>query len=275
LADKDLKMILGMVWAIILDFQIKGISVEEFSAKDGLLLWCQKKTAGYRDVKVENFTNSWVNGLAFCALIHRHRPDLLDFEPLDKNNNKQNLELAFDVAEKKLGIPRLLDIEDLVDVAKPDERSIMTYVSEYFHCFAAQGLKELAARRVKKFAQFNKSMEDMQDDYQNQARELLQWISDIIQLLNDRNFEDTSEAAKELFNAHRAYLSAEKPVRCLRNWTLKLFMLTFKLNFLSTVVIHMLFQRVCLLRILILHGRTWRKQRKVVVWQLEIICSNS
>jgi len=130
--------------------------------------------------------------LAFCALIHRHRPDLLDFEPLDKNNNKQNLELAFDVAEKKLGIPRLLDIEDLVDVAKPDERSIMTYVSEYFHCFAAQGLKELAARRVKKFAQFNKSMEDMQDDYQNQARELLQWISDIIQLLNDRNFEDTS-----------------------------------------------------------------------------------
>jgi len=107
-----------------------------------------------------------------------------------------------------------LDIEDLVDVAKPDERSIMTYVSEYFHCFAAQGLKELAARRVKKFAQFNKSMEDMQEDYQNQALELLQWISNIIQLLNDRNFEDSSEAAKELFNSHRAYLSAEKPVRC-------------------------------------------------------------
>jgi hypothetical protein len=48
-------MILGMVWAIILDFQIKGISVEEKSAKEGLLLWCQKKTKGYRDVSIDNF----------------------------------------------------------------------------------------------------------------------------------------------------------------------------------------------------------------------------
>lgn len=63
MVDCDTKMLLGMVWAIILDYQIKGISVEELTAKEGLLLWCQRKTAGYRDVKVENFTNSWVDGL--------------------------------------------------------------------------------------------------------------------------------------------------------------------------------------------------------------------
>jgi len=84
LVDHDLKMMLGMVWAIILDFQIKGISVEEMSAKEGLLLWCKRKTAGYKDVKIENFTTTWQDGLAFCALIHRHRPDLLDYDALSK-----------------------------------------------------------------------------------------------------------------------------------------------------------------------------------------------
>lgn len=72
------------------------------TAKEGLLLWCQKKTAGYKDVKIENFTTSWQSGLGFCALIHRHRPDLLEYEPLSKDNAAQNLELAFDVAEKQV-----------------------------------------------------------------------------------------------------------------------------------------------------------------------------
>lgn len=111
-----------MVWAIILDYQIKGISVEgkyyfiyllfiivliylsELSAKEGLLLWCQRKTAGYRDVKVDNFTSSWQDGLALCALIHHHRPDLLEFDPLNKADKHKNLQLAFDIAEQHLGI---------------------------------------------------------------------------------------------------------------------------------------------------------------------------
>jgi actinin alpha len=97
-----------MIWAIILDFQIKGISEEDVSAKEGLLLWCKKKTHGYRQVKVENFTNSWTDGLAFCALIHKHRPDLIDFESLSPANARDNLTLAFEVAESKLGIPKLL-----------------------------------------------------------------------------------------------------------------------------------------------------------------------
>lgn len=121
-------MILGMIWAIILDYQIKGISVEELSAKEALLLWCQKKTKGYRDVKVDNFSGSWRDGMALCALIHKHRPDLIDFDSLEKGNHKQNLQYAFDVAEKHLGISPLLDVED-VDVERPDERSVMTYIS--------------------------------------------------------------------------------------------------------------------------------------------------
>lgn len=91
----------------------------------------------------------------------------MDFDPLDKNNAAHNLELAFSVAEKELGIPRLLDVEDLLNVARPDERSIMTYVSEYFHCFAGQDLKEVAARRIQKFVQFNQSMEKQEAEYED------------------------------------------------------------------------------------------------------------
>jgi len=211
LADKDLKMILGMIWAIILDFQIKGISVEELTAKEGLLLWCQKKTAGYKDVKVDNFSNSWQDGLAFCALIHRHRPDLLDFSTLSKANARENLELAFNVAEKSLGITRLLDPEDILNVPKPDERSIMTYVSEYFHCFASQNVKEKSAARVQKFVQFNMQMEEAEHEYENKAQELLNWIHSTIKRLDARNFGDSLENAKALFEDHKKYLSTEKP----------------------------------------------------------------
>ena len=117
----------------------QGISDEDAAGQEGLLLWARKKTAGYRDVdppSIMNFTSNWKNGMAFYALIHKHQPHLLDYDSLDTNNAEANLELAFSVAEG-LGIPRLLDAED-VNVEKPDERSIMTQVSEYFVRFAAR-----------------------------------------------------------------------------------------------------------------------------------------
>lgn len=211
LVDEDLKMILGMIWAIILDFQIKGISVEELSAKEGLLLWCQKKTAGYKDVKVENFTSSWQDGLALCALIHHHRPDLLDFDSLNKADRHKNLQLAFDVAEQHLGIAKLLDVEDIADSVKPDERSVMTYISEFFHVFSAQNLKEIAARRVQKFVQFTRQMEQLENEYETSARELLQWIDEKIAFLSNPSTAEHLDEAKEKFQDFKTFLTVEKP----------------------------------------------------------------
>jgi hypothetical protein len=134
----------------------------------------------------------------------------LDYDPLDKNNARKNLELAFDIAERELGIPRLLDVEDLTET-HPDERSVMTYVSEYFHCFASLGQKENAARRVKKFVDFQTGMEKLETDYEQQAKDLLDWINTAIQRLNSRDFAETSEDAKEQFDGHKHFLSTEKP----------------------------------------------------------------
>lgn len=85
----------------------------ELSARDGLLLWCQRKTAPYDNVNVQNFNTSWKDGLAFCALIHRHRPELIDYSKLSKSDPIYNLNLAFDVAEKHLDIPKMLDAEGM------------------------------------------------------------------------------------------------------------------------------------------------------------------
>ncbi|EGT39114.1 hypothetical protein CAEBREN_19827 [Caenorhabditis brenneri] len=133
IVDGNVKMTLGLIWTIILRFAIQDINVEELSARDGLLLWCQRKTAPYNNVNVQNFHNSWKDGLAFCALIHRHRPDLLDYSQLHKGDPIHNLNLAFDIAEKHLDIPRMLDAEDVA--RHPDEKSTMTYVSCFYHAF--------------------------------------------------------------------------------------------------------------------------------------------
>eukprot|EP00727_Mastigamoeba_balamuthi_P000781 m51a1_g1070 putative alpha actinin (1100) ;mRNA; r:849859-853784 len=213
LADHDQKMILGMLWSIILDYQIKGISVEELSAKEGLLLWCQRKTAGYRDVKVDNFTTSWVDGLAFCALLHAHRPGCLDYAALDKANARQNLELAFSIAEQQLGIPRLLDVEDLVDTARPDERSVMTYISEWFHYFASQSQFDVAARRIARVLGVTQANDQLRADYAARAEALLRWVAERTAAMQSREFDNTLAGAQAGVAAFYDYKRADKPPR--------------------------------------------------------------
>jgi len=178
IADGNMKLILGMIWTIIQKFQIEDISEEELSSKEALLLWCKKKTQGYNNVKVENFHTTWVDGLAFCALIHKHRPDLINFDDLKKENAKENLQLAFDVAEKSLGIAKLLDVEDMVDVARPDERSVITYVSQYYHAFSSSKKQEVAARRIGRLVELASSIEQMTNDYNDRANNLAGWIDE-------------------------------------------------------------------------------------------------
>lgn len=79
-----------------------------------------------------DFGPSWRDGVAFLAIIDAIKANLINLAEMKRKTNRQRLEHAFDVAETALGIARLLDAED-VDVDKPDERSIMTYVAQFLH----------------------------------------------------------------------------------------------------------------------------------------------
>ena len=175
--EGNIMQIMGLFWVLISRFMIANISEDELSAKEALLLWCQKKTEGYAGVSVSDFHNSWQNGLAFCALIHRHRPDLVDFASLSPANAEENLNTAFEAAAAHLGVPKLLDAEDIVS-ARPDEKSVMTYLSFVWKTFAAGKTMELAGNRIASLVEKERQNENMRTEYETRGAALLAWVEE-------------------------------------------------------------------------------------------------
>jgi len=106
------------------------------SGTKALEAWCRKVTSEYENVKILNMTTSWRSGLAFCAIIHYHCPELIDFESLDPDDVYGNNHLAFSVAEQHLGIPSILDPQDMVECELLDRLSILTYLAQFFQAFS-------------------------------------------------------------------------------------------------------------------------------------------
>jgi Ca2+-binding EF-hand superfamily protein len=211
--DGNSKIILGLIWTLILRFTISDINEEGLSAKEGLLLWCQRKTACYDEVEVRDFSTSWNDGLAFCALLDIHRPDLIDYDSLDKNDHRGNMQLAFDIASKEIGIPDLLDVEDVCDVAKPDERSLMTYIAYWFHAFSQMERVENAGRRVEKFVQNMHGAWQMQNDFEERMRKLLAAVAAQGKQWEEATFDGTYTDARSQAAEFTSWKRKSK-----RNW---------------------------------------------------------
>ncbi|XP_074213991.1 F-actin-monooxygenase MICAL3 isoform X29 [Camelus bactrianus] len=108
---------------------------ESVARSSKLLSWCQRQTDGYAGVDVTDLTTSWKSGLALCALIHRYRPDLIDFDSLDEQNVEKNNQLAFDVAEKELGISPIMTGKEMASVGEPDKLSMVMYLTQFYEMF--------------------------------------------------------------------------------------------------------------------------------------------
>ncbi|XP_070621008.1 microtubule-actin cross-linking factor 1 isoform X2 [Erythrolamprus reginae] len=207
ITDGNPKLTLGLIWTIILHFQISDIYISgesgDMSAKEKLLLWSQKVTAGYVGLKCTNFSSCWSDGKMFNAVIHRYRPDLVDMERVYIQSNRDNLEQAFEIAER-LGVTRLLDAED-VDVPSPDEKSVITYVSSIYDAFpkVPEGGEGVSAPEVD-----TKWLE-----YQTCVETLLSWIKQHTIQMSDKSFPQNPVKLKALYNQYIHFKETEIPTK--------------------------------------------------------------
>ncbi|XP_045311417.1 plectin isoform X33 [Leopardus geoffroyi] len=208
IADGNPKLTLGLIWTIILHFQISDIQVsgqsEDMTAKEKLLLWSQRMVEGYQGLHCDNFTSSWRDGRLFNAIIHRHKPMLIDMNKVYRQTNLENLDQAFSVAERDLGVTRLLDPED-VDVPQPDEKSIITYVSSLYDAMprvpdVQDGVKanELQLRW---------------QEYQELVLLLLQWVRHHTAAFEERRFPSSFEEIEILWCQFLKFKEMELPAK--------------------------------------------------------------
>ncbi|XP_053942179.1 microtubule-actin cross-linking factor 1 isoform X15 [Cuculus canorus] len=192
----------GRARGMISDIYISGES-GDMSAKEKLLLWTQKVTAGYIGVKCTNFSSCWSDGKMFNALIHRYRPDLVDMERVQIQSNRENLEQAFEIAER-LGVTRLLDAED-VDVPSPDEKSVITYVSSIYDAFpkVPEGGEGISAIEV----------DSRWLEYQSCVESLISWIKQHMILMSDKSFPQNPVELKALYNQYIHFKETEIPAK--------------------------------------------------------------
>ncbi|XP_072247229.1 dystonin isoform X11 [Leuresthes tenuis] len=203
ITDGNPKLTLGLIWTIILHFQISEIHVtgesEDMTAKERLLLWSKQITDGYVGVRCDNFTTSWRDGRLFNAILHKYRPDLVDMSRVSTQTNRSNLEQAFYVAEQ-LGVARLLDPED-VDVQSPDEKSVITYVSTLYDAFpkVPDGVEGINPNDV-----------DIKwVEYDNMIKYLSQWIKHNVAMMTDRSFPNNPAELKALYTQYLQFKEHE------------------------------------------------------------------
>ncbi|XP_025767046.1 plectin isoform X26 [Oreochromis niloticus] len=211
IADGNPKLTLGLIWTIILHFQVSSsisdIQVngqsEDMTAKEKLLLWSQRMTDGYQGIRCDNFTTSWRDGKLFNAVIHKHYPRLINMGKVYQQTNLENLEQAFSVAEKDLGVTRLLDPED-VDVPHPDEKSIITYVSSLYDAMPRTDVHD---------GMRTNELEVRWQEYYELVTVLLQWIRHHVMIFEERKFPASYEEIELLWRQFLKFKETELPVK--------------------------------------------------------------
>ncbi|XP_072121481.1 utrophin-like isoform X5 [Mobula birostris] len=243
IVDGNHKLTLGLIWSIILHWQVKDImkavmsDLQQTNSEKILLSWVRQSTRPYKQVNVLNFTTSWADGLAFNAILHRHKPGLFSWDKVTKMTAVGRLEHAFNIAKQHLGIEKLLDSEDIA-VSLPDKKSIIMYVTSLFEVLP-QHISMEAIREVETLprqykveraespssheldvtsnkvalnsgASTPKAVTEIEvdlDSYQAVLEEVLTWLlsaEDTLQMQDD--ISSDVEEVKEQFHIHEAFM---------------------------------------------------------------------
>lgn len=204
--DGNSRIILGFLWKVILRFVVSE------DGQKGLLLWCQLANKPYDNVKVKNFHRSWNDGLAFVGVIHKYRPDLIaDPTTLNPEDAAANCELAFSVAEEKLGISRLLDVEDVAGNVKPDDKSIATYMNEFYLLFATQMQADHYIDAIIKACAVTRRHDDMIAKYNEGSSSLISFLSDKNDYYSNFEYGSNTEKIREQLMEFYEYRNTGKP----------------------------------------------------------------
>jgi Ca2+-binding EF-hand superfamily protein len=164
-------------------------------------------------VNVKEFGASWNDGLAFCALIHHHRPDILSFDELEKAKAADNCELAFQVAADKLGIARLLDVEDIAENPRPDDKSLIAYLSAFYKLFASQMKDSNSIKCIERAVAITRRHDKLIADYNAGSSDLNGWTGTKTAELEAMPFADNTEGIKNALDDFYSYKSNEKPAK--------------------------------------------------------------
>ncbi|XP_039384572.1 utrophin isoform X4 [Mauremys reevesii] len=241
IVDGNHKLTLGLLWSIILHWQVKDVmkdimsNLQQTNSEKILLSWVRQSTRPYSQINVLNFTTSWTDGLAFNAVIHRHKPELFSWDKVTKLTPTERLEHAFTIAKNHLRIEKLLDPED-VAVQLPDKKSIIMYLTSLFEVLPQQvtmeDIREVETlpRRYKKECEgvFNIQQSatpeeehegsraetpstvtevDMDlDSYQEALEEVLTWLLSAEDTYQQDNISGDVEEVKEQFATHEAFM---------------------------------------------------------------------
>jgi hypothetical protein len=204
--------IMALIWALMMKymrFDDDEDSQENLQAKDALLKWLQFHTSNYKCVQIANLTKSFHNGLAFTALIHKFKPDLVpNPDSMDPTQGLANLKLAMNAAEKFFGLEQYLEPKD---VAKLDEKSALVYVSEYYYGVNEQAKRVLAAKRISKLIAFTTVNDQLREKYASNAAKLLTHLTSAEGLLqNISAVDNTLAGARKRVDDFNRYKTVEK-----------------------------------------------------------------
>lgn len=185
-------------------FQISDIMLgngENVTAREALLRWAKRTTEKYPGVHISDFTSSWRDGLGFSAIVHRNRPDLVDWRNIREVQNRERLERVFSVMQSEYNVAKLLDPCD-VDTNSPDERSMITYISSIYNVFP---------HPPKIHPLMENGSQNQAQEYRAEAQKLLIWCRDKTSMLQERTLDRDLPQLRRLLDDLKKLRNVEVP----------------------------------------------------------------